>query len=216
VHPDPVLAQDLRDRGDLAQPVGQQVRLGGVHVDVVDRDRVDPDARQEPCVCAQPRHVPARRAVPPEQRASRVAALDLAHDGVYRHVVPVVEHAPAQRGAVMLHRPVRAERRLAEPDQVVEAVQEPGRRIGHQSRDPVAAGQGETLRIARPGRGPARHREHQVGAVGRPVPPAPTVPHRAAVPSAGDRHLVQDGRHQQPLAVHDGVPGAERAERLVR
>jgi hypothetical protein len=148
VHADPVRPQHVRDRRDIAEPIGEQPRLGRVHVDVVDGDGVDSDGGQQPRVGPHPGQV-AHRAGPPEDRAARVAALHLAHHRVHVDVVPVVEHPPPHRRHVPLHRPVAGERRLAEPHDVEEAVEEAGRRVGHHGRHAIAPGQGEPLAAQR-------------------------------------------------------------------
>lgn len=52
--PDPVRTQRRSYARDFADPVGQEVRLGLVHVDVVDRDGVDPTGREKSGVRPHP------------------------------------------------------------------------------------------------------------------------------------------------------------------
>jgi hypothetical protein len=137
VHPDPVGTQLRGQRRDVVQTVGQQACLDSVHVDVVDRDRVDAGRGQQPAVRPDPGQVRSQSTVGPEQGAAGVPALDLSHDLVHGDVVPVVEHAQPCRGPVVLDRVIRAEGRLAEAQQMEEPVQQPGRAGGQHGRDAV-------------------------------------------------------------------------------
>ena len=213
MHPDPVRAQRVGDVGDVAEPVGQQARLGRVHVDVVDRDRVDPAGREQPRVRAHP--APGRRAARrPARRSTRPRSR--ARPGPSPGARPTLSQwssiRSADAGRCASRWPLAPERRLAEPDDVEQPVQQPGR------PDAVTV-------VVPPVRSRTNPRRPGPREPGSPpsLRPAPTpgrttrIPRDApSEPLAGPRHLPVDRVHQRTRATDQRPTGAERAERLVR
>ncbi len=206
---DPIGPQHIGDRGDLADPVGQQTRLGLVHVDVVDGDRVDPARRQQPAVRPHPLQVAARPPVLPEQRAARVSALHLAHDRVHGDIVPVVEHAQGESGVMGLPQPLAGERRFPEPYDMEQAVQQPTSAGGGDGRRAALTRKGEPLlteklRVV----GTAEVEDQverdplQLGVAYDPAPEPPT----------GLSHFPVHRLHQRTRSTDQRPPAADRPE----
>lgn len=184
--------------------VGEEVRLGLVDVDVVDAEGVDPAGRQQPRVRPHPRQVAARPPVLPEDRSARVATLDLSHDGVDRDVVPVVEHAQGEGGAVGPRGRVR-ERGLSQAYDLEVAVEQTCR-VGGRDRGAAARPlQGEAVRAFVAGLVQAQQQ----------IAHAVVVNLRTAELRAGVRDFVPDRVDEGAVTPDPDPPRTERAQRLV-
>jgi hypothetical protein len=226
VYPDAPAPEHGGDPDDVAQVVGQQARLALVHVDVVDRDAVDPYRGQQPCVPLDARQVGADETVVVEDGTAGVATFHLPHHRVRGHVVPVVEHAQARRGRVGLVRVRPVEGGLAQAHHVEQPVQQPGvaSRLDHDgarlAREPEAlvvlsvGDQGglDRLGVRRPAQR-RRQREHQLG-VGHAVAGL-EAGERTAEPGGGRRHLLRDGSRERAVARHHHAAAAQGGERVV-
>src|SRR3954468_3699855 len=123
---------------------------------------------------------------------------------MHGHVVPVVEHPQRRLGPIRSASSVLGERRLAEPYNVEEPVQQPARAGRGDGPTPVTAPVHEPL-----GAVVAVQLQHQVARPGftRDAP---------SEPLAGLGHLPVHRVHQWTRATDQCPPGADRPERPVR